>query len=997
MLRPAPQYRCTNLARARKLAADATFAGIEQVQVLTDDALAPRPGEPDIELRQRIVLFRLPNDVETGLDNPLLQGGVLITDLDIAWGASAEDLLNSDFSDVPDGDEEDQVAEQLVPLLQSMSLDEPDHVLVVRTEDPLFNGIDFLEVADGQLEDPESDLRQVVLLVHLFLPVPAEITGKETDHVAITGGSRITDILVEWAVSADELVNGDVSAVVPQPDDVLEELAPLLPTTDRNALQHILIVKTDVSGDFSPYELAIVDDSGAATFTEPFFGFDLQLARVPFSFKVDCPSDFDCLVEEECPPQIPQAPVIDYLAKDYTSFRTLMLDRMAQTIPEWKERNAADIGVTIVELLAFAADQLSYFQDAVANEAYLGTARERPSLRRHARLLDYTPREGTNARTFVHFQVAASSALEARTPLFTKTEAMQGRTVATDADLEAAITAGSHVFETMEAATLYAAHNEIHFYTWGDEDCCLPKGAVRATLRLRRDDNGDGQDDEDAPPLVLGDGVAGAIKPGALLALVERVSPNPGAPADPVHRHVVRLTEVRAGRDTLYGVDVVEIAWAREDALPFPLCLRVLDEGGGPVSVARGNIVIADHGHSVTQDLPLPTSPPGFQRFLPLLTEAPITFQAQVMDAERNLAFFDPNAPAASALRGDPRLARPDVILFPIPDQPPHEIPVRDCVRDLETDTNHWIPVRDLLESGPFSQHFVVEMENEGTAQLRFGDDQLGRSPTERLFACYRIGNGTAGNIGADGLVHVVTSLGSGIITGVTNVLPAVGGEDPEPAEEIRLSAPQAFRVQERAVTEADYAEVSARHPGVQRAVATRRFTGSWYTMFVAVDRLGGLPVDDAFKVEFANFLERFRMAGYDLEIQGAVPVPLEITLTVCVLPGFFRFDVKRALLEALGTRDLPDGRRGFFHPDNFTFGQAVFLSRVIAAALAVPGVGSIDTGADTLVFKRLRHAPTDENARGVISIQRLEIAQLDNDPSRPENGRLELVMRGGS
>jgi hypothetical protein len=138
-------------------------------------------------------------------------------------------------------------------------------------------------------------------------------------------------------------------------------------------------------------------------------------------------------------------------------------------------------------------------------------------------------------------------------------------------------------------------------------------------------------------------------------------------------------------------------------------------------------------------------------------------------------------------------------------------------------------------------------------------------------------------------------------------------------------------------------------------------------------------------------------MAGYDLEIQGAVPVPLEITLTVCVLPGFFRFDVKRALLEALGTRDLPDGRRGFFHPDNFTFGQAVFLSRVIAAALAVPGVGSIDTGADTLVFKRLRHAPTDENARGVISIQRLEIAQLDNDPSRPENGRLELVMRGGS
>jgi len=75
----------------------------------------------------------------------------------------------------------------------------------------------------------------------------------------------------------------------------------------------------------------------------------------------------------------------------------------------------------------------------------------------------------------------------------------------------------------------------------------------------------------------------------------------------------------------------------------------------------------------------------------------------------------------------------------------------------------------------------------------------------------------------------------------VLNVIPATGGTDAEPPEEIRQSAPQAFRVQERAVTEADYGEVAARHPGVQRAVASRRFTGSWYTMFVTVDRLVAL------------------------------------------------------------------------------------------------------------------------------------------------------------
>ena len=46
----------------------------------------------------------------------------------------------------------------------------------------------------------------------------------------------------------------------------------------------------------------------------------------------------------------------------------------------------------LVEALAYTADQLSYQQDAVATEAYLGTARRRVSIRRHARLMDYFAR-----------------------------------------------------------------------------------------------------------------------------------------------------------------------------------------------------------------------------------------------------------------------------------------------------------------------------------------------------------------------------------------------------------------------------------------------------------------------------------------------------------------------------------------------------------------------------------------------------------------------------
>ena len=48
-----------------------------------------------------------------------------------------------------------------------------------------------------------------------------------------------------------------------------------------------------------------------------------------------------------------------------------MLDRMAVLAPDWSERNPADLGVALVELLAYVGDSLSYQQDAVATEAYL--------------------------------------------------------------------------------------------------------------------------------------------------------------------------------------------------------------------------------------------------------------------------------------------------------------------------------------------------------------------------------------------------------------------------------------------------------------------------------------------------------------------------------------------------------------------------------------------------------------------------------------------------
>jgi len=250
------------------------------------------------------------------------------------------------------------------------------------------------------------------------------------------------------------------------------------------------------------------------------------------------------------------------------------------------------------------------------------------------------------------------------------------------------------------------------------------------------------------------------------------------------------------------------------------------------------------------------------------------------------------------------------------------------------------VPKRDLLESGPTDPHFVAETEADGRAWLRFGDDKLGLRPEpETSFtATYRVGNGVAGNVGAESIAHLSTadSALASAVSLVRNPLPAQGGVEPESMEAVREYAPAAFRTQARAVTEADYAKVTERHPEVQRAVATFRWTGSWHTVFITVDRMGGLLVDDPFKGTIRQFVERFRMAGYDLEVDGPRFVSLDIEMHVCVHPDYFRMDVKQTLLGLFSNRLLPNGRRGLFHPDNFTFGQTVYLSPLIAAAQAV-------------------------------------------------------------
>ncbi|HEU0200650.1 MAG TPA: putative baseplate assembly protein, partial [Burkholderiaceae bacterium] len=640
-------------------------------------------------------------------------------------------------------------------------------------------------------------------------------------------------------------------------------------------------------------------------------------------------------------------------------------------------------------LLAYAADNLSYRQDAIANEAYLATARKRVSVRRHARLVDYLLHEGCNARAFVHFEVVGQGvALPQGTRLLTRLPKFDTAIAPATLTLDDAFNAGALVFETGHAAVLDDRLNRLSFYTWGEGGCCLPRGATRATLRNH-------------VPLAV----------GQFLIFEEVVSPTTfaGTDADRTHRWTVRLTEVTPSSDPsgrLFeeppvdaAVDVTEIAWDAADALPFPLCLSVGERPGLEISVALGNVVLAAHGVTVAAEglgkVPVSTLqiaratagasckkpdaivvPP---RYRPALAEAPLTHGFDLA-ALLAVPIADDEAwwPASSLLAISARAATPRIA---------------SLTATLGSLIEAWTPRRDLLDSADDATDFVVEIDDDGRARLRFGDDANGKRPDPgtSFVATYRIGNGTAGNVGAEAIAHILTSA-QGTFLKVGNRLPAAGGVEPEDIEAARRDAPQAFRTQERAVTPADYAAAAERRPEVQRAASTFRWTGSWYTVFVTADRFGGGEVDARLATRLRRHLERFRMAGYDLELNGPRYVPLDVALHVCVNRDYFRADVLQAVQRVLSSDVLANGTLGVFHPDNFSFGESAYLSRIVAAAQAVEGVDAVRP----VKFQRLVNPSPTSLDEGVITIGALEIAQLANSPNFRERGRLTLTAGGG-
>ena len=395
------------------------------------------------------------------------------------------------------------------------------------------------------------------------------------------------------------------------------------------------------------------------------------------------------------------------------------------------------------------------------------------------------------------------------------------------------------------------------------------------------------------------------------------------------------------------------------------------------MSVARGNIVLADHGQTVSETYP-PVSDSGPTTIVARpsyrfpLRRGPVSGRIAPRE-ERGLP-----ASATSILADEGHDVEPQVDLQ---------------VHTLGDVLVDWHPVPNLLESQSMEHHFVVETEDDGRASVRFGSRGFGREPPDDSFivTTYRVGVGRAGNIGAEALAHVIDPgnvTNWPVVDAVRNPMPATGGVDPEASERVKQLAPAAFRnVQYRAVTADDYARIAERHPEV-------------------VPRGGVVPLDG----QLAHGLRRNRPEGAGGPVgrspaarraTGSTRTRRRATTSRSNRRPSFRSRSRSpsawprstsARTWSRPSRMLSTRARGFFRPDNFTFGQPLYLSRLYAALERIEGV---DSSAVT-VFKRYAKVAADELETGVLGVERTEVVRLDNDPNFPERGLLRLRMVGG-
>jgi len=251
---------------------------------------------------------------------------------------------------------------------------------------------------------------------------------------------------------------------------------------------------------------------------------------------------------------------------------------------------------------------------------------------------------------------------------------------------------------------------------------------------------------------------------------------------------------------------------------------------------------------------------------------------------------------------------------------------------------------------------------------------------------------------------------------------------NPQAMEEARAEGPRLTGEVRRMVTLADHETLLSEHPLVARSRARLVWSGAWSTVLVAtllednrnldealhsgpppadgkpsgvdedlwraivdfhrVERLPLPPVDDSLTARrlLRGLIELNRMIGTEVFLESAKAAPVSIALSVRAKKGYFRSELKQALEQVFS-----DEEAGFFEPGRLGFGEDLFASDIIDAAMRVEGVAVACLNR----FKRVGPYP-DQAANGVIAIADDEFALCANDRARPQDGTFRVTVNAG-
>jgi hypothetical protein len=728
--------------------------------------------------------------------------------------------------------------------------------------------------------------------------------------------------------------------------------------------QDVLTVVTAQTGDFSLYRLKIKN-----------FPVDQFFNDTSFSFKANCPSDLDCKTPpHECPPDEAVDFPINYLARDFWSYRRALLDFASLRYPDWTDRLEADAGVMMAELFSAVGDEMAYYQDRVNREAYLESATQRRSIRRHARLIDYQMHDGLGASAWLDMTTSAPALIAAGTNVI----AVGDDSARIDFEI------GRGIRETLagKAYAVNPAINSLKVHQWDENDKCLAAGSTELFI--------DGHHAADLKP---GDATGEDIPVKWII-----LQTNPVDAGQPVRTQLVRLITVEDTRDDVFAQNITRLVWDDRDALLHEMDLDSLS--------VHGNIIPATAGITKTAYF-IVGKDPGSN--LP----AAGTVNRVGHDNTNTHLFTLPGSQSQALVHLSvvkSQLNYPEIVLEEV-----DYVPV----------TNSWSPkpvperweykhtLVGVESSGPFDKHFTLEdgswqrvvgyqrigneivhedyASNSGVT-IRFGDNEFGRTPLEgtAFMVRYRLGGGRRSNVASD-TIKKLDPVIAGI--SVTNPIATTGGLDPESYEELRQLATDEFKaITYRAVRPEDYAEAAERLPWVQKAGAAFRWTGSWLTAFVTPDPKGKVILDDSDRKRLMDQLNRFRQAGREVNVLDPQYANIDLEIEICVSPSAYPGQVKQRVYDALMGKKGLRPVEGYFSPDRFTFGTLLDRSSLEAAIQDVPGVKAVEQ----IVFRRRGWFKWREFTAYSYDPGMNSIIRVANDPLHPERGTVKIHTHGG-